>query len=42
MKPRVGLARAFSFEPKALLLDEPCAQIDALTRGVIQEALIQM
>lgn len=42
MKQRVGLARAFSNEPKVLLLDEPFAQIDALTRGVIQEELIQM
>ncbi len=42
MKQRVGLARAFSIEPQVLLLDEPFAQIDALTRGVIQEELIQM
>ena len=42
MKQRVGLARAFSIEPKVLLLDEPFAQIDALTRGVIQEELVQM
>lgn len=42
MKQRVGLAHAFSIEPKVLLLDEPFAQIDALTRGVIQEELIQM
>ncbi|ALA57701.1 ABC transporter ATP-binding protein [Nitrospira moscoviensis] len=42
MKQRVGLARAVSIEPKVLLLDEPFAQIDALTRGVIQEELIQM
>jgi nitrate/nitrite transport system ATP-binding protein len=42
MKQRVGLARAFCIEPKVLLLDEPFAQIDALTRGVIQEELIQM
>jgi nitrate/nitrite transport system ATP-binding protein len=42
MKQRVGLARAFSIEPKVLLLDEPFAQIDALTRGVIQEELIKM
>ena len=42
IKQRVGLARAFSIEPKVLLLDEPFAQIDALTRGVIQEELIQM
>lgn len=42
MKQRVGLARAFCIEPKVLLLDEPFAQIDALTRGVIQDELVEM
>jgi nitrate/nitrite transport system ATP-binding protein len=42
MKQRCGLARAFSVQPPIMLLDEPFAQIDALTRGVIQEELIRM
>ena len=42
MRQRVGLARAFSTQPKVLLLDEPFAQIDALTRGVIQDELVRM
>jgi nitrate/nitrite transport system ATP-binding protein len=42
MRQRVGLARAFSTRPKVLLLDEPFAQIDALTRGLIQDELVRM
>ena len=42
MKQRVGIARAFSIQPKMLLLDEPFGALDALTRGTIQDELIQI
>jgi nitrate/nitrite transport system ATP-binding protein len=42
MRQRVGLARAFAVKPKVLLLDEPFAQIDALTRVNIQDELMHM
>jgi bicarbonate transport system ATP-binding protein len=42
MKQRVAIARALSIRPKLLLLDEPFGALDALTRGNMQEQLMQI
>ncbi len=42
MRQRVGIARAFSLETDVLLMDEPFGALDALTRGSIQDELINI
>ena len=42
MQQRVGLARALTMEPEVLLMDEPFASVDAQTREILQEQLLQI
>jgi NitT/TauT family transport system ATP-binding protein len=42
MKQRVAIARGMAMEPDIILMDEPFAALDALTRRKMQDELLQL
>ncbi|EDM26645.1 ATPase component of various ABC-type transport systems [Lentisphaera araneosa HTCC2155] len=42
MRQRVSVARALSMDPDILLMDEPLSALDALTRSVLQDQILEI
>lgn len=42
MRQRVSVARALSMNPEMLLMDEPLSALDAITRGTLQQEIVNI
>jgi NitT/TauT family transport system ATP-binding protein len=42
MKQRAGIARALACQPEAVLMDEPFASLDNITREIMQEEILRL
>lgn len=42
MRQRVSVARSLAMNPEVLLMDEPLSALDALTRGTLQEEIVNI
>ncbi len=42
MRQRINIIRTLSYEPRIILMDEPFGPLDAMTRGVLQQELLNL
>jgi len=42
MRQRINIIRTLSYNPQIILMDEPFGPLDAMTRGVLQQELLNL